>query len=170
MKHAVKLSYAMLFFAYCISIFVVLYYGGSLLKYANWVIQCPQESLDTCLGISAVYRFSFVFAIFHLVVLLCCLTRDAFAKCVNEGCWFVKALIIFAGFIVTLYIPNEFFRYYAELTNYGGFAFLLVQSVSLIDFLYLWAEFWAEKYNRGNGCYGTLLILISLITHVGLVY
>lgn len=91
LKHAVKLSYTMLFFAYCVGIFVLLYYGRNFLGYANYVIKCPQESLDSCLGISSVYRFSFVFVIFHMIILICCLTRDGFAKCVNEGCWMIKA-------------------------------------------------------------------------------
>lgn len=110
---------------------------------------------------------SAVFVVFHLVILLCCLTRDGFAKFVNEGCWIVKMLIICGMFFGTLFIPNSFFVYYAEFTNYGGFVFLVVQSVSLIDFCYIWAEYWALKYNNGNSCYGVLLIVFAFLLYAG---
>jgi hypothetical protein len=39
--------------------------------------------------------------------------------------------------------------------------------VSLIDAFYLWAEFWAKKFDEGNKCYGCLLIFVTLVMYTG---
>jgi hypothetical protein len=56
LKHAVKLSYTILIFAYSIFTFIILYKGHYILSWAKNLINCPKESLDSCLGISSVYR------------------------------------------------------------------------------------------------------------------
>lgn len=45
--------------------------------------------------------------------------------------------------------------------------YLFVQMVSIIDAMYLWAEFWAKKFDDGNTCYGCLLIFVTLLMYTG---
>lgn len=42
---------------------------------------------------------------------------------------------------------------------------MLIQLISLIDALYIWAEFWAKKYDEGNNCYGCLLIFATILMY-----
>jgi serine incorporator 1/3 len=168
MKQDVKLAYGILVLFYSLFLMLVLYFLAPYLKFANSFIGCPSgndNELNTCLGMSAVYRMSFVLAIVHILVGLSCLTRDKFAKIVNEGLWGFKMILTAGGFFGTLFMSNDFFNTYAKVSIYLSGMFLFVQAVSLIDGFYLWASFWAKKYDDGNGCYGCLLIFTSLLQY-----
>lgn len=167
MKKDVKMAYGLLVLFFSALLLLILYFASGYLSFARIFINCPDGAeLDTCLGLSAVYRLSFVLAIVHLLVGLSCLTRDGFAKTVNEGLWGFKMLVVAGGFFGSLFISNNFFIPYAKSSLYFGGIFLFVQAVSLIDAFYLWADFWAKKYDDGNGCYGCLLIFTSFSMYV----
>lgn len=166
MKKDVKMAYGLLVLFFSVLLLVIVYWGGKYLNFASNFINCPNDvSLDVCLGLSAVYRLSAVLAFVHLIVGLCCLTRDGFAKAVNEGLWGIKILLTAGLFIGSLFIDNKVFEPYARASIYLGGVFLFVQAVSLIDAFYLWAEFWAKKFDDGNNCYGCLLIFTSLLMY-----
>jgi len=76
-------------------------------------------------------------------------------------------LIILGGYIGCVFIPKGFFNIYGYITDYAGCLFLIVQTITLIDFAYLWAEDWAMRFNKGNKCYGVLLIVFSVILYAG---
>lgn len=108
--------------------------------------------------------------IFHFLIALSTLTRDGFSKCVNEGLWGPKMLFVGTMWILSLFIPNAFFIGYAKWTIYLAGIYLFVQMVSLIDACYLWAEFWAKKFEDGNNCYGCLLIFVTIVLYSGTGY
>ena len=166
MKKDVKMAYGLMILFFSLLLLVILYYGAQYLHFAKLFVKCPDgASLDTCMGLASVFRLSFVLAIFHLLVLLSCLTRDGFAKLINEKLWGFKMVLIGGGFIGSLFISNEFFIPYAKASLYFGCIFLFAQAVSLIDAFYLWADFWAEKFNGGNKCYGCLLIFTTIVMY-----
>lgn len=166
MKKDVKMGYGLLVLFYSALLMLILYFGSKYLHFAKLFVNCPDgASLDSCLGLAVVYRLSFVLAVFHFLVGLCCLTRDGFAKIVNEGLWGVKMLIVLGGVAASLFISNDFFIPYAKASLYLSAIFLFVQAVSLIDAFYLWADFWREKFDNGNNCYGCLLIFTSLLMY-----
>ena len=103
-------------------------------------------------------------------MLLCCLTRDGFSKCVNEGLWFLKIIAVLLGFVGSLFLPNSLFMIYAKIAVWLSGVYLFAQMVSIIDGVYLWAEFWASKFDEGNTCYGCLLIFCSLLMYLATGY
>lgn len=107
---------------------------------------------------------------FHFLIALSTLTRDGFSKCVNEGLWGPKMIFVGIMWLGSFFIPNQFFYKYAKYAVYIAGLYLFVQMVSLIDAFYLWAEFWAKKFNDGNTCYGCLLIFVSLVMYLGTGY
>ena len=74
-------------------------------------------------------------------------------------------IIVLGGVAGSLFINNSFFIPYAKASLYFSAVFLFVQAVSLIDAFYLWADFWAKKFDDGNNCYGCLLIFTSLLMY-----
>ena len=115
LRQAIKLSYGVLLFWFCIALFILLFHGKTFLSFLNMFIGCPDDSqLQSCLGISSVFRISFVFTVFHIIILFCCLTRDAFSKFVNEGFWMLKACLIGISFLATLFISNSYFILYSQ--------------------------------------------------------
>ena len=54
-------------------------------------------------------------AILHMLIGFACLTRDGFAKCVNEGAWGLKILGVMIMWVGMLFIPSNYFDYYATV-------------------------------------------------------
>lgn len=95
---------------------VVMYTAKDLVDWLPSFMDCPDESYvgndqdgSACLGASAIIRMSFVLAVFHVFVFLIILMRNTAAAAFHDGCWLVKSLAVFAGFIVSMWIPVEFF-------------------------------------------------------------
>lgn len=80
--------------------------------------------------------------------------------------------MLFVGimWVGSFYIPNDFFVHYAKWAIYLSAVYLFVQMVSLIDAFYLWAEFWAKKFDNGNQCYGCLMIFTTVVMYSGTGY
>jgi len=68
-------------------------------------------------------------------------------------------------FIGSFFIKNSFFIAWSRYAMWISAAYLFVQMVSIIDAMYLWAEFWAKKFDDGNKCYGCLLIFVTLVMY-----
>lgn len=105
--------------------------------------------------------------VLHFLIGLSCLTRDGFSKCMNEGMWGLKMLFVGLLFCLSFFIKNHTFIVYSRWALYLSSIYLFVQMVSIIDAMYLWAEFWAKKFDDGNTCYGCLLIFVTLLMYTG---
>lgn len=112
---------------------------------------------DTCnnlVGYLAVYRVCFGMAAFFLLMAILTIkiknSHDPRAKFQN-GFWFVK-FALFVGLIVAaFFIPKGSFSVsWMYIGMIGGFLFILIQLVMLVDFAYSWSESWLEKYEEGG--------------------
>ena len=68
---------------------------------------------------------SFVLAVFHMIVFVVILMRNTVAAAFHDGCWFMKSLFVFAGFIVSMWIPVEFFLGYSVFARWVSAIFLV---------------------------------------------
>jgi len=171
MRKDIKIGYGLLQLVYSVIIFLMIYFLIGTIDFLGTFIGCPSgDDLRICLGISSAFRLSACLAVFHLVIGLSCLTRDGFAKCMNEGAWGFKLVMVALMWIGTLFIKNEYFIHYSEFALYASGIYLFVQMVSVVDAMYLWAEYWAQKYDDGNTCYGVLMIFAALGLYGGLGY
>jgi hypothetical protein len=77
-------------------------------------------------------------------------SRDPRAYLQN-GLWFVKTIILVGLLVGAFYIPSgafeEVFMYFGII---GGFMFILMQLILLIDFVHSWNESWVEKVENGD--------------------
>lgn len=119
-------------------------------------------------------RVSLALFLLHIVIMLCCLTRDSFAQAVNERGFGFKFLVVAVGIFGLLFLPNHYLRIYVTITSFVGVLFLLYQSIALVDFAYVWNETWVKRYEDGVSCYGVLLVIGSIgllaLTGVATVY
>jgi len=118
---------------------VILFWGANILDPFKSFIHCPVESGEQfqCLGITAVYRMSFVLALFHTTVFLVCLSKSDSAAAFHDGCWALKFLVVLAGFVLTLFIPNSFFTGYSDFARVISVFFLVYQVFMTITIAYL---------------------------------
>ncbi|KAJ1189656.1 hypothetical protein NDU88_006400 [Pleurodeles waltl] len=124
---------------------------------------------DIVVGHKAVYRMCFAMAafffLFALIMICVRSSRDPRAT-IQNGFWFFKFLILVGITVGAFFIPNGTFTtvwYYFGMV--GGFFFILVQLILLIDFAHSWSQAWLDRAEEGNTkCwYAALLIFTALL-------
>lgn len=132
--------------------------SGSQLAALAQQIDCSEV-----VGYLAVYRLCFAMTLFFFVMALLMIgvksSKDPRAG-IQNGFWGLKFLILIGAIIGAFFIPHGQFgvvwRYFGL---FGGFLFILIQLVLIIDFAHSWAEAWVDKYEEteGRGWYCALL-------------
>ncbi|KAK3870100.1 hypothetical protein Pcinc_024632 [Petrolisthes cinctipes] len=114
-------------------------------------------------GYLAVYRLCFAMSLFFFVMALLTIgvksSKDPRAS-IQNGFWGLKYLILIAAIIGAFFIPRgQFGQVWMYFGMIGGFLFILIQLVLIIDFAHCWAESWVEKYEEteSKGWYCALL-------------
>jgi hypothetical protein len=142
-----------------------------------------EQKIDctSIIGYFAVYRIGFTlvcfFFLFMIIMLFVRDSNDPRAK-IQNGFWFFKFLALFGIAIGAFYIPQNggFESVWMYFGMIGGFFFILVQLILLIDFVHSWNESWVEKYesDQKEYYYGLLIFtgifFVSTITMTVLGY
>lgn len=113
----------------------------------------PSASTFDCqnaIGYLAVYRIGFALTVFFFVMSLLMVgvksSRDGRAA-IQNGFWGLKFLIVIGIAICAFFIQNESFgSWMMWIGLIGGFAFIIIQLILLIDFAHNWADIWVGKY------------------------
>lgn len=93
---------------------------------------------------------------------------------IQNGYWGPKLLVVIGLMVANFFLPNEFFTKYVGVFGIiGGFFFLLIQMVLLVDFAHSWAESWIEKMENGSSSHkwglvicGSGMYLLSLVATI----
>ena len=112
------------------------------------------------------YRISLsllVFSLLMLGVMGVCGVRCS--TVLNEGLFFSKFTVLVVVFIASLGLSNDFIGYYASISQWFSYGFLMWQVIILIDLGYLWGIAWAEKYTHGSNCHAYLLIITTAVLY-----
>jgi len=135
-------------------------------------------------GYLAVYRLCFGMTMFFFVMSLLMIgvksSKDPRAG-IQNGFWGLKFLVLIAIIIGAFFIPEDPAETFGTTWMYfglvGGFLFILIQLVLVVDFAHRWAESWVEKYEETNskGWYCALVFFtfaqyVLVITAVVLLY
>ncbi|XP_044743939.1 probable serine incorporator isoform X2 [Chrysoperla carnea] len=129
-------------------------------------IVVPTSAIFDCnavVGYLAVYRICFVVTLFFFLFALMMIgvrdSKDPRAG-IQNGFWGLKYLIVIAGIVGAFFIPEGSFgttwMYFGII---GGFLFIFVQLILIIDFAHSWAENWVGQYEEteSRGWYAALL-------------
>merc|ERR1712045_799705 len=116
---------------------------------ANVKIKC-----EDAVGYPTVYRICFIVTLFFLFMALLMIgvksSRDPRAGLQN-GFWGFKYLLIIVGWVSAFFMPHGNFgptwMYFGMI---GGFMFIIIQLVLIIDFAHSWAETWGEYHKQSN--------------------
>jgi len=112
---------------------------------------------EDAIGYLAVYRICFVVTIFFLFMSVIMIgvrnSRDPRAG-IQNGFWGFKYLLIIAGCIGAFFIPHgNFGPTWMYFGMVGGFMFIIIQLVLIIDFAHSWAESWQDNHCNDNSQY-----------------
>ncbi|KAI4464280.1 serine incorporator [Holotrichia oblita] len=139
-------------------------------------IDCSQA-----VGYLAVYRIYFIltlfFALFAILMIGVKTSKDPRSGLQN-GFWGIKILLIVGGVIGSFWIPQDNFgKTWMYFGMIGGFFYILIQLILIVDFAHSWAESWVGKYEEteSKGWYFALLGVTFLnyalmITGISLLY
>lgn len=63
--------------------------------------------------------------------------------------WGIKYLVLIGAIVGAFFIPHgNFGQVWMYFGMIGGFLFILIQLVLIIDFAHSWAEAWVDKYEE----------------------
>lgn len=128
----------------------------------------PAWECKEAVGYLAVYRICFAFTCFFILMSLIMIgvqtSRDKRSG-IQNGFWGIKYVIVIAGCVGAFFIPEGDFQYaWMIFGMIGGFLFILIQLVLIIDFAHSWAENWVAKYEEHESKIWYVALLISTIT------
>lgn len=109
---------------------------------------------DNALGYLAVYRVGFALLVFFLTMAAMMIgvrsSRDGRAP-IQNGFWALKFMIVIAIAIGAFFIHDgSFGTWMMWLGMIGGFAFILIQLVLIVDFAHNWADIWVGNYEESE--------------------
>lgn len=115
-------------------------------------------------GYLAVYRLCFILTLFFLLFSLMMVgvrsSKDPRAP-IQNGVWGIKFLLVIGGMIGAFFIPNGAFeQVWMYFGLIGGFLFIVIQLILIIDFAHSWAESWVGYYEETDSR-GWLVALIG---------
>lgn len=118
---------------------------------------------ENVVGYLAVYRICFILTLFFFLFALIMIgvksSRDPRGG-IQNGFWGLKYLIVIGGIIGSFFIPEGSFgitwMYFGMI---GGFLFIIIQLILIVDFAHSWAEAWVGNYEEteSRGWYFALL-------------
>jgi len=131
-----------------------------------------QFDCKNAVGYLAVYRLCFIvtlfFGLFSVLMIGVKSSGDPRAG-IQNGFWGIKFLIVIAGMIGAFFIPNGTFeQVWMYFGMIGGFAFIVIQLILIIDFAHSWAEAWVGNYEEDGariwlvGLVGTSLVTFGI--------
>ncbi|KAL9941026.1 hypothetical protein V8E36_000514 [Tilletia maclaganii] len=135
---------------------------------------------DRCYGVLAVHRITFALALFHaLIGLMLIGVRDSRTPRadIQNGWWGPKLLMWIALTVLTFFIPNGFFIFWANyIALFLASAFIVVGLVLLVDFAHTWSETCLQNWEETDsdfwkytllgstmGLYGVTIAITSVL-------
>ncbi|MCO5590850.1 hypothetical protein L7F22_044825 [Adiantum nelumboides] len=154
--------YGFIFLITSIFAWVIRDYSHNALSHLHYLKGC--EGGHDCLGSEGVLRISLGCFIFFMIMYLTTVgtqktsdPRDPW----HSGWWPMKVLLWILLMVTPFFIPPAFVQLYGEVARFGAGVFLIIQLVSIINFIYWWNEDWLseKKFRR---CYIPTIITTAL--------
>lgn len=132
-------------------------------------------SLDICknaVGYLAVYRILFATTMFFIMMAIVMVgvktSRDGRAPLQN-GFWGPKYLLLIVAIVGAFFIPetSNFSGTWMVFGMIGGFLFIMIQLILIVDFAHSWAENWVEKLEETESkWYYCGLIFFTVLNYI----
>ncbi|XP_015596537.1 serine incorporator 1 isoform X2 [Cephus cinctus] len=129
----------------------------------NYVPTTFKFDCDSAVGYLAVYRICFILTLFFFLMSMMMIrvrnSKDPRAP-IQNGFWAIKYMLIIGGIIGAFFIPEGSFgptwMYFGMI---GGFLFIIIQLILIVDFAHSWADAWVANYEEteSKGWYAALL-------------
>jgi len=170
-----RIIYSVIFFLISFVAWILGSWAKNILQWVPVLKSCTEtdgsEGQVLCYGTLAVYRISFVLALFHGIMALIMIGVSRKIDCRNsiqDGWWGIKAILLLGGIVGAFFIPNIFFQYFGWVALAASGIFILVQLLLLVDFAHSWAENWIGKYEEseeGDKRWWYLMLIVACVLY-----
>jgi len=146
-------------------------YSHRALTDLNYLKRCNDD--PNCLGSEAVLRLSFGSFVFFFMMYLSTVgtssvedPRDKW----HSGWWPLKAILWIVITILPFFLPSVVIQFYGEIARFGAGIFLLIQLLSIVNFVYIWNEKWTSA-DRAQCRVPLVVVSVTcyILTFIGLV-
>lgn len=96
-----------------------------------------------------VARSSLSILVVFLIMMVFILCKNRVSMIINEGLFTVKYLLIVGFFILSLFLSSSVFVFYSQFARIVSLAYMLIQSVIVIDLFYIAGTKLVKRYNEG---------------------
>ncbi|KAL3866361.1 hypothetical protein ACJMK2_043666, partial [Sinanodonta woodiana] len=107
-------------------------------------------------GYKAVYRLCLGMVTFHFILMLSAICVFNSSQCrghIHNGYWLFKIFAVIGCCIGAFFIPTEFSIYWMYVGMVGGFLFIVLQLMLLVDFTHAWNAKWLGlRTGKKNRC------------------
>ncbi|CAK9203507.1 unnamed protein product [Sphagnum troendelagicum] len=141
--------YGILFLFTNILAWMVRDYSHKALSSFSNLSDCGGEA--NCIGSEGVLRLSLGCFVFFFTMYLTTVgtsrkddPRDAW----HAGWWPIKSVMWIVLVVVPFLIPSAFIQIYGEVARFGAGIFLIIQLLSIVNFVYYWNEDWLSEKNE----------------------
>lgn len=123
-----------------------------------------------CLHALGVLRVSLGCFIFFVLMFLSTLGTkklDEVRNTWHSEWWTLKFIMLIISFFIPFFIPPEYIRIYGEVARIGAGIFLLLQLISVIEFITWWNNYWmSEKHQKYSCCVGLFMSTICYVASI----
>ncbi|KAJ8005710.1 hypothetical protein DPEC_G00120740 [Dallia pectoralis] len=129
------------------------------------------DNCSTLVGYSAVYKVCLGMACFFFLFGIFTIRVNSASGCravIHNGFWFLKFLVLMACCVGGFFLPEQatFLEVWRYIGAAGGFLFLAIQLMLLVEFAHRWNTNWSSGVKDNRLWYGALalvtLVLFSL--------
>ncbi|XP_017621142.1 uncharacterized protein LOC108465329 [Gossypium arboreum] len=141
-------------------------YGHTIFPPLYYKKACGVRGSD-CFQTLGVLRVSLGCFIFFLLMFLTTFsTRKLYEACSkwHSGWWALKFFLLVVSMVVPFFLPPGFIQIYGEVARIGAGIFLLLQLVSVIEFIRWWNKYWASDEQSKQSC--TIALFTSTVFYV----
>ncbi|CAN0875681.1 Serine incorporator 3 [Linum grandiflorum] len=141
-------------------------YGQQFLSRFNYIKACGVDGEHCCqtLGVLRVSLGCFIFFIVMLFTTLKTRKLDQARSCWHSEWWWLKLLLLILSMGAPFFLPSNHIQLYGELARVGAGVFLVLQLVSVIEFISWWNNYWMPDEAKNQSCsFGLLMSTVFYI-------
>ncbi|KAL5784455.1 hypothetical protein ACOSQ2_006847 [Xanthoceras sorbifolium] len=162
--------YGIIFLVTNLSAWFIRDYAQKALPQLHYIKACGPGGRD-CFHTLGVLRVSLgCFIFFFLMFLSTCNTRKLYESRNNwhSGWWPLKFCLLVVSIAVPFFFPSDYIQLYGELARVGAGIFLILQLVSVIEFIAWWNNYWMPDQERKQSC--LLGLYMSTVFYIASVF
>ncbi|PSS35715.1 Serine incorporator [Actinidia chinensis var. chinensis] len=151
-------------------------YGQMVSPQLHYLKACGVEGQD-CFHTMGVLRVSLgCFIFFFIMFLTTCKTSKLYEtrNTWHSRWWSLKFIILVVSLIIPFFVPSDFVQLYGELARVGAGVFLLLQLISIIEFITWWNNYWMPDERRKQSCslglFTSTVFYIASVCGIGVMY